>query len=112
MNQLTGRQVYVAPDTNRRLIHLLLKKNAQENERILGKQKEWVLEHEDLYEEIRLDTEELAIWLMKRVAEFTKFRIRNEEGKAATKTRKKVLKVTEQDLNNAYDAVQMERQKY
>lgn len=106
MNHLTGRQEYISPNTNRHIVDSLLESNAAENERILGKQCKWEIEHDDLYEELRLDAEEMAIWLMQRISQFARFRIRNEKG---NKSRK--LHATVQDINDAYNAVQMERQK-
>lgn len=109
MKSLTGRQEYIAPERSKHVIQALLAKNAIENERILGGITEWDIKDEAIYEELRMDAEETAIWLMKRISQFARFRLRTDEGKAPAKSRK--LQITINDIEEAYTEIQMERQK-
>jgi hypothetical protein len=109
MIQLTGRQEYIAPNRCKEVIMQLLAENAEEHERMLGGIKDWEIQDEEIFEELRIDAEEMSILLMKRISQFTSFRLRTEEGKAVTKSRK--LKVNITDIEEAYTEIQMERQK-
>lgn len=109
MKKLTGRQEYIPPERCKQVVDFLLKENAIQNERMLGGITDWKIEDDDIYEELRLEAEEMAIWLMDRTFRFAKFRLRTEEGKAQPKSRKLVVSV--KDIDDAYTEIQMEKQK-
>jgi hypothetical protein len=102
-----GREEYIKVADNTRVIERLLMQNTGEHTRMLGA-KEYEITDESVYEELRLETEEMAMWLMKRSSEFAKFRTKKEESGGEKKA---TIQMTEEDLNNAWDAIQMEEQK-
>lgn len=95
------KHAYISPENNKRVVDHLLKVNAELHDRFLTKH-DWVV-HEEVYEKIRQENEELLLWILKRTAQFALFRVQNTKAGA-------LVTPTEEDLNNAWDSIQMDRQ--
>ena len=101
--KLTGAKEYISPAQNKKVVDSLIKVNCDLHDRLLTPH-EWTVE-ERVYETLRIESEEMAILIMQRIAQFAKFRTKNEPKKKS----KKRVRVVADDLNNAWDSIQMDR---
>ena len=106
--KLTGTAQYISPENNKRVVNKLLKANAELHDRLLTKH-EWFVD-EDVYEKIRVDNEELLLWILKRTSQFALFRAQKSQETTKGGKRPQLVTPTEEDLNNAWDTIQMDRQ--
>ena len=92
----------ITPENNRRVVEHLVQYNAELHDRLLTEHK-WYVDDE-VCEMIRVENEALLVLLLKRTAEFASFRTRRTSNNA-------LIKATNQDIDNAWDSIQLDRQK-
>jgi hypothetical protein len=107
--KLTKAATYIDPTDNETILNLLLRQNCEVHEKLLTPSKDWSIEPV-VMEEMRIDSEELALLMMRRTRQFAEFRTR-EVKKQKKSNRTKRIRVEEEDVNLAWESIQMDRTK-
>ena len=107
--RLTGTQEYITPANNERVVNHLAQVNHTLHDRLL-REHEWSID-EDVFEMLRIDNEELLLWFLKRISQFASFRAQKTQETTKGGRNPQYIKVTEEDVNNAWDAIQLEKLK-
>jgi hypothetical protein len=107
-SKLTGTAEYISPEDNKRVVDHLLRVNAELHDRLLTEH-EWYVDKK-VYEKIRKDNEDLLLWILKRTSQFAVFRAQKSQETIKGGKKPSLVVPTEEDLNNAWDTIQMDRQ--
>lgn len=106
--KLTKAATYIDPADNEAILNSQLRQNCEVHEKLLSPSNEWTIEPA-VMEEMRMDSEELALLLMRRTRQFAEFRTREVKKKKSHRTKR--IRVEEEDVNLAWESIQMDRTK-
>lgn len=108
--KLTGSHQYISPlEQYKHVVDALVQRNCvQYDKLLLPPEKSWTVD-EEVYKELRRRSEEQALFLMRRTLQFAKHRTQKEEETVNPRKKPLVIKVKDEDLNNAWTSLQMEK---